>query len=338
MNLDQIIRLGAYQADAIKQAGTLAPFVTTTELVSWANEANYRLEKELRAVNENYFAKQTTSATASAKILGIDYAGSSFAFSSGTLVYTLPPDFLRLVSIHITTSGYSGSRFERRSYQDPAFQEALRTGAKLMSGPAFYYDIIGERTLAVVPDPGATLALSLTYISRWRKLTRYSTGTVASPAAATAVTGTSTAWSTGTLFDAAYLDIMFGTSASATLPVPDPSWDYEGDNLARVASITSDTAIVLASNKVSTIAAGTGYILSAVPRIPAEHHNAIANFVWAKILAKAGSQVWKDAMGFYDQHITVIREDVTKRGITDQETPVPFRTTLTSQQPLVRTP
>ena len=64
--------MAAFNANEIKQAGTLGPYFTTVELVAWANDGKDRLEKVLRRVNENYFIRFITSTGTSAKILGID--------------------------------------------------------------------------------------------------------------------------------------------------------------------------------------------------------------------------------------------------------------------------
>ena len=326
MNVDQIYRLAAFQADEIKQVGTLSPFTTTTELVGWANSGNELLERELRLVNEGWFARTITSATASTKILGIDYAGSSFAFANGSLTYTLPPDFIRVISIRFTTTGRETDRLEYRHYNDPEFQEALRTNDtyQMTRGARFFYSIIGERTLTVAPDPNVTLAVTIDYVSRPRKLVRYSTGTIAVTDATTAVTGVGTAWSSGTPFDPTYADILFGSSGSATLPTPDPTSDYDGSH-ARVASVTTDTALVLASNKVGTLSAGTGYIISMIPRIPSVYHGALVDFVTARILMKARSEAHKVFLDQFYSEVTRIREEARIRDATNIEQAVPVK-------------
>jgi len=315
--------LAAFNANEIKQAGTLGPYFTTVELVAWANDGKDRLEKVLRRVNENYFIRFIASTGTSAKILGIDYAGTSLAWADGTILYTLPPDFLKMVSIRITTSAYANAKIERRAYHDPEFQDALRTSntAQIMRGADFFYDIIGERTLAIAPDPNAALNLEMAYVARTRKLVRYVTGTLSVPDASNAVTGAGTIWSSGTPFDASYLDIIFGNSASATEPTPNITSDYNGVEHARVAAITSDTALTLASNKVGTLAAGTGYILSSVPQAPSEHHPSIADYVAGRMLMKRGSGHAKNFLDVFEANLGAIQTDVAVRGVTDIELP-----------------
>ena len=295
MNLDQITRLALFQADQITQAGTVGSFVTTTELVAWANQANRYVETALRALREDYFLRTWNSSTdtTATRIMGIDYTPStSLRIAADTIRYTLPPDFLSVKYIRAVTAGYEFIKFFPRDISHADMQGMLfwSTDNSATPGRDMYFDIQADRTMLLLPALNATVDIEFSYISRSHPLVRYATGTLAITTATTAATGVGTTWSTLTPFDVNYLDIMFGSSGSATLPTVDPTWDYDQANLARVSTITNDTTLDIAANKIGTLAAGTGYILSSVPVVPNEHHYLLADYVTFRILAKQGSR------------------------------------------------
>ena len=313
MNCDQIFRLALFQADMVKQAGTASSFVVNAELVSWVNDGNRRLESVLHATNADYGVRVMNSETdtTAERIWGISYTPStSLRIAVDTTTYTLPADFKKMKSIRVVTDSYETVDILPRDVSTRDFQEALRASntTSFTAGSTMFYDIIGDRTLRLVPAVNAAMDIEIAYVARTRPLVRYSTGTLAVTDADTAVTGSSTVWSTFSPFDANYLDIMFGTSGSATVPTPDPTWDYDQINMAKVSSITTNTALVLAANKSGTLGAGTGYILSAVPQVPPEYHFAIADYVTAKILLKHGGAGAQKAGGFIELFNGVLRD------------------------------
>jgi hypothetical protein len=296
MNSYQIIKLAAYQANAVKQSGVLDPFFTEAELMTWLNDANLELEKTLRSVFDDYFVRVMNSSTdtTAQKIMGIDYTPStSLAIPASTSIITLPPDLETLRYIRCVTPGYEFFEFEHKDMGDRTFQEYLRVPStyNVPPGGKLYYDIYGERTLLIAPQITSAVDIEIRYVARTHKLTNYSTGTIAVTTATTAVTGTSTVWSTGTALDPAYTDLIY---TNYTFDLIDPSWQDDGINVNRVASITTDTALVLASNKVGTLPGGTHYALSSIPAMPPEHHYGLADFVTAQMFGKAGNQAQYD--------------------------------------------
>lgn len=313
MNCDQIYRLALFQADMIRQAGTVSSFVVTNELVSWVNDGNRRLESVLHATNADYGLRTMNSETdtTAERIWGISYTPStSLRIAVDTITYTLPADFKKMRAIRVVTDDYETVDILPRDVSTRDFQEALRASntTSFSAGSTMYYDIIGDRTMRIVPAVNAALDIEIQYIARTRPLVRYETGTLAVTDATTAVTGSSTIWSTFSPFDANYLDIMFGTSGSSTVPTVNPTWDYDQINMAKVSSITSDTALVIAANKSGTLASGTGYILSAVPQTPPEYHFAIADYVTAKILLKQGGAGAGKAGGFLSSFNAILND------------------------------
>jgi len=288
MNVSQIIRLGAFNADAIKKAGTLSPFVTDGELLAWANEGNRKLEGKLRQTRANYFTrfKRSTDAVAE-KIMGINYTPStSLPLTVGTNYSTLPPDLQELNYIKILTSGYEATPIVRRPHTHGDFRQMLMDTQNRNPGVQMSFDIIGERQLIFVPRLSVQLDIEIGYVARTKRLFYYNTGSITATDANATITGAGTRWSTGGPFDSAYLDMMF--NAGGTAVTPDPSAVYDGVNLARVSTIVSDTEITLAATKVGALAALSNYLLSSVPVYSEEYHYNLADYIAFKILAKAG--------------------------------------------------
>ena len=291
MNADQLVKLAAFQAGAIQQDGSLAPFFTIPQLYVWLNDANFELEKSIRSIYDDYFVRVMTSTdTVAQKLMGIDYTPTTLQLAASTSRFTLPPDFQTMRSIRCVTSGNESMQFESKDMGHRYFQEYLAVASTYTVPPGgrIYYDIIGERTLFIVPQLTTAADIEIIYVARTKPLHRYATGTVAITDATDDVVGTSTVWSSGTPFDAAYLDIMFSVTTPTALTNVDISWVYDGGQRNRVASIDTDTTLTLAANKVATVAAGAAYILSSLPVLPPEHHAALADFVTAQMFAKSG--------------------------------------------------
>jgi hypothetical protein len=319
MNVDQIVRLACYQSDAIKKAGTLAPFLTTAELLAWANEGNRKLEKKLRTTGAKYFERRMLSTTATAeKIGGINYTPStSLPLAVGVNRLTLPPDFQEMKVLRIITSGYENTAIKYLPYDHAEFRSSLNDTTNRNAGCNLYWDIIGERTLVWTPRINTALDIEIDYIARQKRLHSYSTGTVSVSDTATTVTGVGTVWSTGAPFDSAYLDMMFSTGATA--PVAEPSLIYDGVMLNRVASITDDTHLELAAAHVGAVA-GKAFTLSSVPVVPEDYHYQIANFIEMKIRAKAGDSKASQAVMTWPDDMADMLTTASRRQSQEHET------------------
>lgn len=323
MNVSQIVRLASYNANATKKAGTLAPYVTAAELTAWADEGNRKLEHKLRQTNANYFEKvmQSTSSTA-VTIEGITYTPtSSLPLAASTNTLTLPPDFQEMRYIKVITSGYEGTTLEFMKHDNSLFQQLLKDTTERAPGSSILWDIYGARTFVWVPRLSSALDIEIGYVARQKRLATYSTGTIAVTDATTGVVGTNTAWLIAArYFDTSQLDIMFGSSGSATLPTAEPTLVYDGATLNKVASITDATNLVLAANKVGTLASGTGYTLASVPTIPDDYHYILSDYVTMKILAKAGDPQMARALIQWPDNITDLLTTAGRRQTQDVET------------------
>ena len=235
----------------------------------------------------------STSATAQ-RLMGTSYTPStSLALAASTSRFSLPPDFETMRSIRCVTAGYEYMEFEMKDLAHRNFQEYLRVPTSYTATPGgrAYYDIIGERTLFIVPQLASAVDIEIIYIARTYPLHRYQgAGTAAVTDAATSVAGVSTVWSSGTPFNPPYVDIVFGIASPSTLTNVDISAIYDGGSRNRVASIESDTALTLAAAKVATVAASANVVVTSVPVLPPEHHAALADFVTAQMFAKSGNQ------------------------------------------------
>ena len=297
--------------------------MTTTELVSWANEANRKLEHKLRMTQMRYFTfKFDSTDTVTYKINGINYQPSaSLGFAANTNYALLPPDFQELVNIRFTDTSLQQVPLTRLDMNKRDFRDVLNsTVIPQNPGTHMFYDIIGERDIIFAPQLNTRTEIEVTYVARQKRLFSYSTGTVSVTDATAAVTGVGTTWSSGAPFDSRYLDMMFGTSTVATVPTAEPNLIYDGVNIARVSSITNDTAIVLAANKVGTLAAGTGYLLSSVPPIPEDYHSMIADYVGFRILLKANDPSAQRSLDGWQDAIGDLVTTAARRNTADHET------------------
>jgi hypothetical protein len=320
MNVSQIIRLGCFNADAIKKAGTLSPFVTDGELLAWANEGNRKLELKLRQTRANYFTrmKQSTD-TVSEKIMGIEYTPSqNLPLAVGTNYATLPPDFQELNYLKILTSGYEGTPMTRRPYTHSDFRQMMFDSQNRNPGVQMFFDIIGERQLIFVPRLSVQLDIELGYVARTKRLFYYNTGSMSILDTTSTMTGVGTRWAAGGPFDSAYLDCLFTETGS--VPVPDPSLVYDGVNLARVKTIDGDTKITLAAAKIGTLPVASNYLLSSVPVYGEEYHYNLADYIAYKILSKAGDPTAQRTLAQWPDNIGDMITTSARRQNQDHET------------------
>jgi hypothetical protein len=139
-----------------------ASFWTDVELIGYLDQAQAMVWSRVKALKSDYFDVQRSSTDGSVTILGEAYSTSGFAIAASTTSYTLPPDMDELKLIECITSGYEATRFTFADMTSWAFRSLLAvTDAQEPSG--FLCDLIGERTLVVVPKANRALDLKLTY-------------------------------------------------------------------------------------------------------------------------------------------------------------------------------
>lgn len=142
---------------------TTPSFWTAAEVIRFLNKAKDRVAAEVRKLKDDAFSVTRLSTDGALTILGESYAASGFAVAVGTRDYTLPPDLLEVSLIEVVTSGYEGIRFVHRKLSHPDMRAAMETPGNV--GPsAFWFSIIGERTMRIAPKSDTALDLSLTYI------------------------------------------------------------------------------------------------------------------------------------------------------------------------------
>lgn len=277
MNIDQIIRRADFIVDAIRASGTVSSLWTSEEKVDLVNEVYELMQPTLRLARRHYFARRMLSTDSSTTILRQTYAPSSLALVADTRTYTLPPDFVEVIRlsplISATDLTNQGVRFAHKDVASSHFQDRDLAGG--LSGTQFaghyLFDIQGDRTLRISPAAKAAMSIELVYVAQRPPLYRTTTGTVS--VTSVTVTGVSTVFSDAAL-QMGDMELILGTSGSATVPTPSVQTSYP-----RVVSLDSTTQLTLVGPTPGTYAAGTGFILSAVPQIPVVHHRWMASMV-----------------------------------------------------------
>lgn len=270
------MRKADFLADAIRASGTVSSLWIAEEKVDLVNEVYELIQPTLRLARRHYFARRMLSNEASTTILRQTYAPSSLTLVADTRLYTMPPDFIEVIRLspRITTTDLTnqGVRFVHRDVGAPEFQDRdLEGGGSTTSfGGSYLFDLQGDRTLRLSPAARAALDIELVYAAQRPPLYRSVAGTVA--VTGTAVTGVSTTFADD--LQMGYAELILGTSGVGTVPTPSLQRSYPV-----VSTIDSNTAITLVGPTPGTFAAGTGYILSAVPQIPVVHHRWMASMV-----------------------------------------------------------
>ena len=323
MNLAQITRQAQYQAGLIKQAGTAGSFVSSYELDAWANRGNDILERTLRSIREDWFVKKMTSTDTTAQFLqGVSYTPTALSLTTSAIEYTLPPDLMSIKAIRCVTANYEETKFRLRDRSSGRFGYEHRTeSTDTVSPPGeeITVTVYGARTLLLARYLDTALDIEILYTTKTKQLVRYSTGTITATDASTSIAGSGTTW-TYLPLDSDFLDMHFGTSASATVPNAEPHYFYDGVYRARVASITDADTLVLSRNKVGALAAGTGYLLASLPQSPEEYHQAIADYVTAQILFKAKSESAKFWFGQFTDTMGAAKGALSRKQSEDIET------------------
>jgi len=137
-------------------------FWLDTELIARLDDAQHMVWSRVKALKSDYFDVQRSSTDGSVTILGESYSCASFAVAASTTSYTLPPDMDELKLIECLTSGYESVTFTFRDMTTAPFRALLQvTDAQEPDG--FLCDLIGERTLVLVPKVNRALDLRITY-------------------------------------------------------------------------------------------------------------------------------------------------------------------------------
>ena len=286
MNCLQIMRQARSEVDALRSGGTVhSGMWIDEEVLAALNTSMNRTARLLRLAGSDLLTKTMNSGDANQDLITESYDPSSLALVDGTTDYTLPPDFVRLVSLRITTAGYEGVVFKPSSLNSEDFitQRSIPV-AELGSGTnrdmVFSYVIIGARTLRLAPTPRDAVAIELVYHYRPPRLRFYNTGTVTT-AASTSVTGSGTSWlSVGLRTPADFL-----SQVTATTGVSMDAY------YAEIASIETNTALTLSRSFTGTTGSGQTYYIAMTPTLPEEHHTWLAQLTAATMLRKVDADL-----------------------------------------------
>ncbi len=309
MNVIQIMRRARQGVDAILPGGYASSQWTDEEMVDLTNEAYEGMQREFRAVRRkwNMVTLNTDDAAFTREDETYDPATALVIGNDGEV--TLPPDFAELVRVRCTNNvsvRFFPAEIEQDHWID-AEQDGLDDFANVRAdspaGLVFYYDIVGNRTLKIIPIVSGTFDLEIDYVPMLRPLTYTNKGTVAITNGATSITGTTSAFTE--VYSAASgqrAEIIVGASDPQSNQVRVDK-DYQS-----VSSITSDSAATLASPFAGTTVTTAPYILAMAPTFPREYHRWLSRLVSSLMLAKVNPDVSEK---YFGKFMTQFKEQIS---------------------------
>lgn len=286
MNCLQLMRQARFEVDALRSSGTVnSGMWIDEEVLSALNTSMARTARLLRLAGSELLTKTMDSAGASQDFITENYDPGGLAWVAGTTDYTLPPDFVRLVSLRISTDGYEAVTFRPTSLNDPNFLDLTAIPDGELSGAqdsdqSYLYSIIGARTIRFAPAPQDVVDVELVYHYRPPRLRYYNTGTIARDSTNATITGASTFWvREGLRTPMEFLPLVTATTG-VTMDAYYPT----------VLTLTSDTVLTLTKNSIAT-SSGSVYFLAMVPTLPEEHHQWLAQLTAATMLRKVDADL-----------------------------------------------
>jgi hypothetical protein len=278
--------------DAILPGGYASSQWSDEELVDLANEAYESMQREFRLVRRKWNMVTLNSDSAAFTREDETYTPSTSLVLGTSGEVTLPPDFAELVRIICTSNTsirFMPAEIEGEHWQDTEQSYVDNTGNLLAGEPAgqvFYYDIVGNRTLRVIPVVSTSFDLEIDYIPMLRPLTYTNQGMVSITNADTAITGSMTSFTD--VYSAAS-----GQRAEIIVGASDPQSnqisvvrDYQS-----VSTIASTTSATLASAFSGTTVTSVPYILSMAPTFPREYHRWMARLTSSLMLSKVNPDI-----------------------------------------------
>jgi hypothetical protein len=315
MNALQLIRTAHLEVDAIRADGTIMLW-TPEESLNALNIAMERAARILRLADSESLTRSLLSTGAVQEFVTEPYDPASLRLVSGTTDYTLPPDYVSIVSIMPITVGFDEVRFlPGKSSQRNFIDERTTPSADLMtavnSPVNFHYTVIGERTLRIAPTPQDSIDLELVYRYRPARLLNYTAGTVDFTNLSTAVHGHGVTWVAAGLRTPA--ELVAGMTVTLDR------------HYQRIASFTSDVDLVLSRGWAEGSKNGL-YTISMVPPLPEEHHNWLAQMTASMLLRKVNLDLSeKSKTALEAQLANEVQPEVTIRQ-TQESIPVePYR-------------
>ena len=290
MNLFQIIRQARFEIDAIRTNNVVTAMWSDEEAISAANVAMDKTARLLRLSGSEILTKTSKSTDSNVDLTSEIWSPSSnLKLLSGQTDYTLPPDFVRVLSLRCLDTGFEGVQFHPTTLNNKSYVAQQNISVDELasannSDQEFWYTIVGARTIRFAPIPKDTINLELVYHFRPRRMRYTTTGTVQRTSASTTVSGAGTSWLSvdGIGFPA---ELIVGTFVSPTAAVTMDAW------YPRVLSVDADTSLTLARSATVTDGVGQPYVLVSVPRLPEEHHTWLAELTAAIMLRKVDADL-----------------------------------------------
>lgn len=286
MNCLQIMRQARFEVDALRSAGTInSGMWIDEEVLSALNTSMARTARLLRLAGSELLTKTMDSADSSVDFITENYDPGSLTWVADQTDYTLPPDFVRLVSLRISTAGYESVTFRPTELKDPNFLDLRGIPSGELSGAqdsdqSYLYTIIGPRTIRFAPAPQDVVDVEMVYHYRAPRMRFYSTGTIARTIGDATITGTSTLWLTEGLRTPAELLPLVTATTGVTMDA----------YYLTVLSIDSNTSLELTKTSIVTDPSDV-YFLAMVPTLPEEHHQWLAQLTAATMLRKVDADL-----------------------------------------------
>jgi hypothetical protein len=280
--------------DALLPGGYASAQWSDEEMVDLVNEAYEGMQREFRLVHKKWGLITLNTDSAAFTREGETYTPATSLVHGTTNTVTLPPDFAELVRIKCTSNRsirYFPAEIEQDHWidSDQAGWDDT-TNLALAGDPAglvFYYDVIGNRTLYFTPPTSGSFDLEIDYIPMFRPMAYTNLGTIAITNGDTAITGTNS-----TFTDGVYSSVS-NQAAEIIVGASDPQSNVVSvtKDYPAVATLTSNTAAVLASNYSGTTVSAAKYILTMAPVFPREYHRWLARLASSLMLSKVNPDI-----------------------------------------------
>jgi hypothetical protein len=311
--------------DAILPGGYASAQWSDEEMVDLTNEAYTGLQREFRLVHKKWGLTTLNTSSAAFTREGETYDPSTaLVHDASTQKLTLPPDFAELV--RITCTNNRSLRFFPASeemdhwidLEQSGFIDNTLTIASAPAGLVFYYDILDNRTLFLIPPTSGSFNLEIDYIPMKRILYYTRNGTVTVTNASATISGTATTFITDGIYSEAA-----GQGAELIAGISDPQSNAVSvaKDYPRVSSITSDTAATLKAVWPGTTLTTVPFILAMSPTLPREYHAHLCRVTSSLMLSKVNPDI---AEKYFQKFMTQFKEQINPviRRRQSQQSPV----------------
>jgi len=303
MNVVQLIRKARLGVDALLPSGAVSSMWDDDETSDIITEAYDEIYLRFRMARKKWGLLTVQQSDPSFTRDGETYSpGLNLVVGAGVNNtpprILLPPDFGEMVRVLCTsnrTVRFLPSQMESFHWVDMEQGSFNTTGSSVIpstpDGLSFYWDIIGSRTMIVIPPTTDTFNIQIEYIPMKQPLFYTSAGTVQIDAGDTAVVGTGTQFMTACIFSESTsnaAELITGTNiAQDATGVVGLAKQYP-----RVAAINSDLSLTLVQPAtVAMQGAAVQYILAMAPALPRVYHRWISRVASTLMLSKVSPQL-----------------------------------------------